>query len=362
MIDFGKMFKYELKMTFREKEAIFWSFLFPIFLILILGFVFGSSANIKLSVGVVDLDDSKASRAVVEAISGIEAFEIKQGSEEEERHELRNDKRTAVLIIEKGFEGLIETGMPGTITMIVNKSDINISQIATSTITGVLEKISQELSDSPEIISINEVADEDVKDFEYVDFMIPGVLAITIMFGGIMGFSEQVAIRREKGILRRIKVSPLPISTHLLSGMAVVFIISLLQAGLLIGFGKMVFNVKINGSPVYIIPTVLIGTGTFVALGFMISSIMKTSKTAILAGNAIATPMMFLSGVFFSIEWAPATIKVIARCLPLYYFGEALRVTMIDAGSFSDVWIDYLVLSAIAIICFSIAVRFFRWE
>ncbi len=101
---------------------------------------------------------------------------------------------------------------------------------------------------------------------------------------------------------------------------------------------------------------------SFVSLGFMISSLTKTSRSAMLAGNAISMPMMFLSGLFFSIEWVPTALKVIAHCLPLYYLGDAMRGVMIDAASLADVWLDLLVLVGMGVVCFLVAVRFFRWE
>jgi ABC-2 type transport system permease protein len=107
---------------------------------------------------------------------------------------------------------------------------------------------------------------------------------------------------------------------------------------------------------------VIIGAMSFVSLGFMISSLAKNSKSATLAANAVAMPMMFLSGVFFNIEWVPAALGVIARMMPLYYFGEALREVMINGANLADVWVDLVVLIGFGLVCFVIAVRFFRWE
>ncbi len=113
MKNFARMFLYELKMTLREREAIFWMFLFPIALMLILGFVFGSSGNIKLAVGVVDNDGSDVSRAIVEAFSGVDALEVTEGTEEDERARMRDDDRNAVLIIPEGFERAGDAGGDG---------------------------------------------------------------------------------------------------------------------------------------------------------------------------------------------------------------------------------------------------------
>lgn len=362
MSNYSKMFLYEFKMTLREREVLFWMFIFPIALMLILGFIFGSSGEVRLEVGVVDLDDSQVSRAIVQALESIDAVEVSVGGEAEERAALKDDDRNAVIIIGEGFGDKVLQGQAGEMTMIVNQSGVTTAQITSSTVRGIIEKIGRKMADVPEMISIDEEQESDVKDFEYVDFMVPGVLAIVVMFGGIMGYSEEVAVRREKGILRRVKVSPISLPTFLAAGMSIVVILALIQAVILLVVGALVFSVKINGNYFYMAVVVVIGSVSFVALGFMISSLAKNSKSAMLAANAVAMPMMFLSGVFFSIEWVPTALGVIARLLPLYYFGDALREVMINGANLADVWIDLAVLTGFCLVCFVIAVRFFRWE
>jgi ABC-2 type transport system permease protein len=360
--NFAKMFLYELRMTFREREAIFWMFMFPIALMLILGFVFGSSGNMKLGVGVVDLDNSPVSRAIVEGLSGIDALEVHEGDEAEERAQLQDDKRNAVIIINEGFGERVLRGQAGELVMIINQSDVTTAQITSSTVRGIIDQIGRSMAGTPELVSIGEEVAENVKDFRYVDFMVPGVVSLVLMFGGLMGFSEMLAVRREKGILRRVKVSPISLPRFLGSGMASVVVLALIQTTILMLVGWLVFRIRINGDFFNIAVTVIIGSLSFVALGFMISSLTKTSKSALLAGNAITMPMMFLSGLFFSVEWVPKALKVIARCLPLYYLGDAMRGVMIDAASLADIWLDLVVLIAMGLVCFAVAVRFFRWE
>jgi ABC-2 type transport system permease protein len=360
--NYSKMFLYEFKMTLREREVLFWMFIFPIVLMLILGFIFGSSGDVRLEVGVVDLDDSQVSQAIVQALESIDAIVVTEGSEDEERSALKDDDRNAVIIIDEGFGDKVMQGQAGEITMIVNQSDVNTAQITSGTLRGIIDKIGQKMANVPEMVTINEEQESDVEDFSYVDFMVPGVLAIVIMFGGIMGYSDEVAVRREKGILRRVKVSPISLPTFLGAGMTIVVIVALIQAVILLILGVLVFSIKINGNYFYMAVVVIIGAMSFVSLGFMISSLAKNSKSATLAANAVAMPMMFLSGVFFNIEWVPAALGVIARMMPLYYFGEALREVMINGANLADVWVDLVVLIGFGLVCFVIAVRFFRWE
>jgi ABC-2 type transport system permease protein len=364
---FYKIFVYDLKMTLRQREALFWLFLFPVLLMVILGFVFGASGEVKLRIGVVDLDGSPVSEAITGFFTSEDprikdALIVETGSEDEERAALKDGDRNGIIIIPEGFGERVMAGEQAEITIIINQSEVSTAQITSSTLRGILENIGQGMSGAPELIEVNEEAAQDVKDFEYIDFMVPGILAMVLMFGGLAGYSLEIATYREKGILRRIKVSPLSLPTFLAGGIVNVLIFTLLQTVLLLTLGTLAFNLKISGNYLYIAILVIVGALSFLALGFLIASITKNVRSAGLASQAIAMPMMFLSGIFFSVEWVPTPLKVIAQCMPLYYLGNGLREVMINSASLLDVWVDILVLVAMGAIAFIASIRFFRWE
>ncbi len=362
MRTFLKVLKYDLKMTLRQREAMFWLLLFPILLMTILGFVFGGSGETRLSVGVVDLDGSSLSRAVVEAFQGIDALRVETGGEEEERRALGEGKRNAVLIINRGFGSSIASGGNGEVVVLLNRSEMTTAQIASSTLRGIVGEIGRAVSGAPEVISMREEDPGEVKDFEYIDYMVPGILAMVIMFSGLTGYALEMATYREKGILRRIKVSPVPLSTFLAGGIASVLVFSILQAVVLVAYGAAAFGMTLKGNYLYIGVFVLLGALAFLAVGFLVASLTRNSRSAGLAAQAVGLPMMFLSGIFFSLDWVPVPVRVVARCLPLYYLGDGLRGVMIDAASLTDLWVDLAVLAGVGLAAFIASVRFFRWE
>ncbi len=367
MSKFWKIFTYDMKMTLRQREALFWMFLFPVLIMVILGFVFGSSGNVKLRIGIVDLDGSPGSQFIVGIFTGDdprmkESLVVTAGSEEEERAAIKDGGRNGIIIIPEGFGEKFLSGQQAEVTIIINQSEVSTAQITSSSLHGILDGISQMKSGAPQVITVNEEAAQDVKDFEYVDFMVPGILAMVLMFGGLQGYSLAIADYREKGILRRIKVSPLSLPTFLAAGISSVLVFTLLQAALLLAVGSLAFNLHVIGDYLYMAVLVIIGALSFLALGFLIASLTKNTRSAGLASSAIAMPMMFLSGIFFSVEWVPTPLKIIAQCLPLYYLGDAMRQVMIDAASLLDVWVDILVLVAMGAVAFIASIRFFRWE
>lgn len=366
MSKFLKMFTYNVKMTLRQRESLFWMFLFPILLMIILGLVFGSSGEMRLKIGVVDLDGSMASQAIVQGL--IQAFEdtpeieIITGTEEAERAAIKDGDRNGILIIPEGFGAAVSQGEKAAVNMIINQSEVSTAKLTASTLRGIVEGINREMSGTRELIVVNEEAAQDVEDFEYIDFMVPSILAIEVMYGGLAGYSLAIATYREKGILRRIKVSPLSLSTFLSSGIASVLIFTLLQAALLVAVGMLAFKLKIHGNYFYIALVVLLGALSFLSLGFLIASLTRNSRSAGLASQAVAMPMMFLSGIFFPLQFAPSVLRVVARFLPLYYFGNALREVIVESAGLADIWLDLVVLVVVGAVAFFVAVRFFRWE
>jgi ABC-2 type transport system permease protein len=361
MKQFAKFLGASLKMTYREKIALFWMFLFPLLLMLLLGAIFGRSGSANITLGVVDLDHTPVTMGVISALKSIKAFDVKEGGEAKLKDELQSGKANAVLVLNKGFFDSVKQGQAGTATVYVDQSSVTVADITYSAVNEVLNKIAQGMVKAPTLIEVKRQSVVS-SELSYVDFIVPGILAMTLMTSGLLGLSLDFVNYREKGILRRIKVSPLPLSRFLGSELSAALIMALVQSVILLLVGKLVFKIHIRGNYLYIAAVVILGAASFLALGFLISSLTKSFKTAQMASNAISFPMMFLSGVFFPLAILPAFLATIAKLLPLYYLGDALRQVMIRGKPLWAIWSDIAVLLAMGLICFLLSVKMFRWE
>ncbi|MDD5748210.1 MAG: ABC transporter permease [Actinomycetota bacterium] len=373
MRKFTKMLLCDFKMTVREKAALFWLFMFPILMILVFGAIFGRQSGVVLNVGVVDTDLSKPSEMVVSVFKGISRkkdapLKVESGNEKEELSELRDGNRNAVVAIKRGFGDAIRAGCPGKVRIYIDESQVNTAEVTRQTINGILGNISRELakqstrmSDLPEMILVED-RKMFSKELSAMDYMVPGILAMAIMFSGLMGLDVEIVEYREKGILRRIKASPVSLPAFLGSAITSTLIFALLQAVVLLLVGVLAFKVKIAGNYFYMAVTMIVGSASFICMGFMISSLTRTSKSTALMGSAVAMPMMFLSGIFFSMTILPRAMAIIAQCLPLYYLADAIREVTINKASLSAVWLDLVILLGVGLVCFVISVKFFRWE
>jgi ABC-2 type transport system permease protein len=367
--NFLKFVGASLKMTYREKVALFWLFLFPVLLMLLLGTIFGRTGSASITLGVADLDRSQVTGTISARLNDIKAFHITRGDVATLKKQLNDGKLNAILVLNRGFQASLFRHEPGVATIYVDKSSPTVSQITSTALNQVMGEIAVGMAKQavPNAIGPSDVIKVTEKavtssDLRYVDFIVPGVLALTLMTSGMFGLSIAFVNYREKGILRRIKVSPLPLRRFIGSELVSALIMTLIQAVILLLVGWAVFRIHINGNWLYIAFVVILGAACFLAGGFLVASIARTQKTAEMATNAITFPMMFLSGVFVPLTVLPPFLVVVAKFLPLYYVGDALRKVMIQGKGLGDVWFDLVVVAGVGLICFAAAVKLFRWE
>jgi ABC-2 type transport system permease protein len=182
------------------------------------------------------------------------------------------------------------------------------------------------------------------------------------MNSGVIGLSTAFVTYRERGILRRMRMTPFPLPNFILARIVSQVVIAFTQAVILIVLAKLLYGLEVKGNIGVIALALLIGSLTFLAIGFAISSVARTTESAAGISNLITFPMLFLSGVFFDVDSAPGWLQPITKVLPLHYLVEALREPMTLGNGLDAIWVDLLVLVAIFTVAVLFAVRFFRWD
>jgi len=162
----------------------------------------------------------------------------------------------------------------------------------------------------------------------YVDFLVPGILAMALMQLGLFGTATPLVTLRQEQVLRRLGATPLP-RWHLLASQVLMRLtIALVQTGLILALSVWVFKVEIQGNILAVLGFVVLGAVAFVSLGYLVAAISKTVDAANGITSAVNFPMMFLSGIFFPLAALPLFLTPIVRALPLTYLGDALRQIM----------------------------------
>ena len=344
-----------LKMTVRNRAALFWLLAFPVIFIVLFGFFLGNG-DFNLTVGVVGDDINPMVTQVVEQMRSVDGFTVNTGTETDEMAALDEGDRDLVVVFSPGANPEQVAA-----TIYYNQSNPQESQIAVAAIRQFFSEANQAMTNAPEPI-VATVQGVDTKDIRYIDFLVPGILAMSIMTSGLMGLSSTFVTYRERGILRRIKATPFSLLSFIGARIFTQVLIAVAQAVIVLTIAVLLFDVKISGDLISLLVMIALGSLAFLAIGFFVSGIARNQEVADSVANAISFPMMFLGGVFFPMDLAPAWMQPITKIIPLTYFANGLRDIMIQGDTLVSVWTSVLVMLVTAAIGVALSVRFFRWE
>jgi ABC-2 type transport system permease protein len=200
------------------------------------------------------------------------------------------------------------------------------------------------------------------RGLDYIDYLVPGLLAMAISQSAVFGIAFALVAYRAKGILRRLRLTPLPVGEFAIARVTVALVLSLTQAVILLLVGKLAFGVDIAGNVLSMVPLVLLGSLCFIAIGLLVGSIAKTEDAAAAMANLVTLPMTFLAGVFFPLDSAPGVVRGISKVLPLTYLADGLRGVAVQDHSFVWTFPKLGLLLAFTAAIAAIALRSFRWS
>lgn len=201
-----------------------------------------------------------------------------------------------------------------------------------------------------------------VNGMSYIDFVVPGLVTMSLMQMTIFSIAFVVAQQREKGVLKRLMATPMRAVDFMTAQVLTRLIIGLVQVVLLISVAILALNYHMNGSFLAVIFVAAIGVLVFLSLGFIISGIAKTVETVPAIANMILFPMIFFGNIFFPLDNLPKWLKPVAEVLPIKYLADALRNIMTLGHSIFDVKKDVLGLTIWLIIFLVIATRVFSFS
>ena len=195
----------------------------------------------------------------------------------------------------------------------------------------------------------------------YIDFLIPGLVGMNLMNSGMWGVGFALVDYRQRKLLKRYVATPMRRSDFLLALTSSRLILMILELGLLLGLGILMFHMRILGSWVAIVLLGAIGAGAFAGLGLLTAS--RAQKIESVSGlmNLVMMPMWIFSGVFFSYERFPAVLHPLIRALPLTALNDALRATILQGAPLAAQAGRLGVLLAWMVVSFVLALSWFRW-
>ena len=324
-----------IKSFYREKTVVFFRLAFPVILILVFGTIFMERDNEIFDLDIQDLSQTKSSEELVTAIDLSKRFKINPVAPAVNAKQFAKDNnRNLVLVIPKGYERLLMQEIaqnaqhsPVILTEFYDPSSFGLTT-KMEVLKIVLAGINQEMSGKPPYI-VSEGTSILKKKYRFIEFFVPGIIAMAVMTASLFGAVNVNAELRQKGVLRKLSTTPITRTDWILSNVLYQFILAVLSTVVMLVVSYVVFDVSlaING---WLVVFVALDVFAFVGLGMILTRVAKEAESAAAAADAIMFPMMFLSGTFFPVEMMPAFLQKFAKVLPLYYVNEGLRASMVS--------------------------------
>lgn len=340
---FLSLFGARMKEFYREPEVIFWVFGFPVLLAIALGIAFRNKPPDQVAVGIVD---GPGAAALAEALPATGGFEVARVTEDEAEQRLRMGKLSLVIVPGDPLEYRFDPTRPD-------------SSLARLMVDGAMQRAAGR--QDPVVVKETLVTEPGAR---YIDFLIPGLLGMNIMSGGMWGVGFALVDMRTKKLLKRLVATPMRRRDFLGAMMASRGIFVVLEMALLLLVGWLVFGMLIRGSLVTIALLAVLGAFTFSALGLLVASRARKIETVTGLINLVMLPMFVFSGVFFSSDRFPAAIQPAIKALPLTALNDALRASILEGVAPFDPaqLLRVAILLAWGAVSFLLALRWFRWS
>lgn len=329
----------------RQPEAVFWVYFFPILMVVVLGIAF---RNQPVEVFKVDVADVPGAASVAKRLEENPQIDLKILATDQCKRRLRTGK-TSLIVSAKSetaneVEYLFDPTRPGSLN---SKS--------------VVDQQLQRAAGRVDMVQTTDIEFQEPGG-RYIDFLVPGLLGMSLLGGGLWGVGFAVVDMRIRKLLKRFLATPMKKSHFMwgIIGSRLVYMIP--QILLLIVFAWLVFGVKIYGSWLALVVIVLIGALEFCGIGMLIASRAKTIETVSGLMNLVILPLYTLSGIFFSYEQFPEPLHPFIKWLPLTPVIDALRAIWLDGASLTSQWYEIVIMSTWCILSFVIALLIFRWS
>ena len=375
-----------IKNWLRSRSGLFFSFLFPIMLLLVFGAIFGGTGSSSYSLyyqnrdRTVDGSETQLATSLIQALNSTKAFSLTQIPADVEPKEYVTDRagffggNIRILIIPENFQQDVLNGTirvqlgislgtavtfyklfeptlnvtekmtilneidmlnktyqafpkrNSTLELILDSSDQS-AQVVKGIIVSVVNSFNYGLIGATHVIAFQEGLIE-TRKFRTIDYYVPGLIAAFIMTNGIIGVTGNSTEFKRRGIIKRLATTPLTKLDWILGNILSQTLLNLLLTAAIIVVGWLVFGVQAIPD-VYALLLIFSGSVMFSGIGMVLSGFIKDVEAASAVGNAITFPMMFLSGTYWPIEFMPQILQQISKAMPLTYFSDGLRNAMI---------------------------------
>lgn len=361
------LFWANLKMHGRNKQALFWNLMFPLIFTAIFGMFFGRGSTATGTVAVVQQSSSKLAVELEKIMTDTDAFRVQKETNIDEAKELlKKGKIVAVVVVPENFGrlavvnavdstsavddgagsetdvtvaagaadagGAIVNTASTKIRLINDPANLQANAVVKSFLQNFLTAVNFEVQQVQPLYGVEEEATSTLQ-LTYFDFVLVGLLGMALMNSAIMGVAVALSKYREDKILKRLMTTPLRPAVFISAEVAAGLVVNMIQVTVILLVGVYVFGAHLPGNIAFLYPLVILGGILFQLMGFTIAGFARSTRAAEGMSNAIAVPMMFLSGIFFQLDQMPQYLATITRFLPLSPLLRMMRQVALEQTS-----------------------------
>ena len=355
-----------LRSFWRERSAMFFTFAFPVILVLVFGTIFTKPERLNLDLPVQDHSRSKASAQLLETLATGDAFKLSVvPTDVDATAYAKTHGLNLLLVIPQDFEALqvqrAASGRAGTPVPLNYVFDPSSTAVNTKIqlLDGIVAAANQKATGQPPALQLAAISILPER-YRFIDFFVPGIIAMAIMTSCLSNALNMNAELRQKGILRKLATTPITRADWLASSIVFQLILSIVSTVAILLVSYFVFDVELHLG-IWLPLIVVVEVIAFVGIGMLLTPFAREAESASAVANAFLFPMMFLSGTFFPVAMMPSYLQSFAKLLPLYYVNEALRSAMIfvdDAATLRS----FGVTAAFAAVVFVSGTFRTRWD
>ncbi len=373
---------------FRNRLGLVLLILMPLFMMVMVGFIYPTNSTLSnVPVALANEDapyhgTTFGSQTFLAALQGINSntsmLTITNATNAADiKNLVQKGNVEGGIVIPSNFTESILSGEQGTIIIVTDQSNPQVSATIQAALSGVFDLMGTMLAQN-NIQGLNLTTTQRnntlavVKPYNvqtvgvvsgtptYFDFIAPGIMAMTVMMSVMTGLPVAISQEKEIGTLDGMMVAPINRLSIILGKTLAQTARGLLQGTIILVLATALFHVAIQGSILLVFGLLLLGVFSFVGLGIVITSFAKDQETAQMMMMTLMFPMMFLSGVFFPIQQMPWYMQDISKVLPLTYASQALRKVMVLGAGIPDITTELTVMIVFGVIMTAIAVPVFR--
>ena len=357
--------KIETLRTFRDKVALFFTFVFPLIFLFIFGGIFGGDNSVSFKVAVLDQSDGRVSGELVSKLKegGIlnideEIKNLDQANEKMQRSEL-----DAVINVPKGFGSVAEGQVvpSGQLEVVFNQNNEQAAQTLSSILSSALTQVNKNFVnvEVPFTVKTTSTALDGQRRFDYT---FAGLVGFSILGLGIFGPTTVFPQMKQKGILKRYSTTTLKVRQFFIANALSSSVVGIISVTSMFVAAKIFFDLTMNGDYLSLAAIVVMGTVALFGIGLAVGGWAKNENQAAPLSQIIVFPMMFLSGVFFPRFAMPEVLQKVSTFFPLTPVVDGVRLVVTEGKTILELGPQVGLLAIWIVIIYFIAFRTFRWE